>query len=155
MSQNWQVATNIAERIKDVRNNVFRMTQAEFGNEVFRSSGSVSDWERGKTVPDPLFLSQLARKLNTSVEMFTDDGPMPSSVVNEAVYAPASPELHHFDQVALRAVAALTGGISAAARILATLPNEVFLEAAAALDAASTQSDTDNGGPDDRKRGGE
>ena len=88
MPRDWKMASNIGERLYDVRWRVFhKMTQPEFGDVVFRSVSTLSSWENGHGRPDPLFLRQLAKRIGAPLRVFEEDGPLPSSIVNGPVNA--------------------------------------------------------------------
>lgn len=140
MPQDWVIAPDIGARIKDVRKRIFRMTQVAFADEVFRSEGSISDYERGKTVPEPIFLRQLAKRIGTSPGVFGDGGPMPSSIVNGPVNNPGRAELTQRDRNVVEAWGLLSEAVVRSSGILqgvavgdqAAAPDERVLRSRAA-----------------------
>ncbi len=76
----------MGERLRDVRKNIFDMSQDDFGDVVFRGRSTVQSWERGRNEVPPEFVRQLAKLIGAPLRVFSDGGPMPSSVVNGPVY---------------------------------------------------------------------
>ena len=80
----WIRAENIAERMSDLRD-ATGWSQADLGERVDRVWQTVSDWERGERPPPRRVLVRLAREQGWDIEIFTEGGPMPSTVVNKPV----------------------------------------------------------------------
>ena len=80
----WIRATNIAERMSDLRD-AMGWDQADVAKLVDRTWQTVSDWERGLRPPPSKVLTRLAREQGWPITIFTEGGPMPASIVNSAV----------------------------------------------------------------------
>ena len=80
----WIRATNIAERMSDLRD-AMGWDQADVAKLVDRTWQTVSDWERAVRPPPKNVLVRLAREQSWPITIFTEGGPMPASVVNGPV----------------------------------------------------------------------
>ena len=85
MAKNWKVASDIGDRLKDVRTQVYDVGLVEFADIVFKARSTVSGWEGGTGQPGKRFLRQLAKRIGAPVEIFREGGPLPSEGVNGPV----------------------------------------------------------------------
>ena len=85
-SEEWVTATNIAVRIRDLRKALSGgLTQRQLAVRAGVGSKQVSKWEKGNQVPAQPRLSSWAEREGWPITIFAEDGPMPASVVNNAV----------------------------------------------------------------------
>lgn len=92
----WKRAGNLAERLKDLRLALGRssgriVTQEDFGELAGVTGQSVSDWERGESLPSRSTLARLAKRVGILVSGFQEGGPMPSTMAPKAPSGPATP----------------------------------------------------------------
>ncbi len=72
-SERNSILASFAGRMKKCHRNLEkaeggdRISQEELGRRVGRGGGSVSEWERGETIPDVFTLAALARLFNRSL----------------------------------------------------------------------------------------
>jgi transcriptional regulator with XRE-family HTH domain len=86
----WTLATDIAERIYQLREVVLGWTQQEFGTEAGVAWGQVSAWENGHARPPRGRLERLTAKFGWPLEIFREGGPLPSEVILAKVPQPAA-----------------------------------------------------------------
>jgi len=86
----WTLASNIAERIYQLREVVLGWTQQEFGTEAGVAWGQVSAWENGHARPPRGRLQRLTAKFGWPIDIFQEGGPLPSEVIIARAPQPGS-----------------------------------------------------------------
>lgn len=87
---NWTIATDIAERIKDLRKVLQskpdkKLPQEELGMRAGVRPSQVSQWERGVQQPSRSRLERWAEREGWPVDIFAEGGPKPSEVLSPTV----------------------------------------------------------------------
>jgi transcriptional regulator with XRE-family HTH domain len=92
----WVVATNIGDRLKDLRGTM-NWSQQDLAGLLDRDLGTVAKWEKGVEPVPKSALDRLAEAFDWTVTMFVEGGPMPSDVleppVAEAEPTPEVPDI--------------------------------------------------------------
>lgn len=84
----WKVASDIAERMKELRE-AAGWTQVDLAAVTGRRVAPISNWERAVSTPPRGVLERLAKGFGWPVEMFAERGPRPSSIIRGPVALPS------------------------------------------------------------------
>lgn len=78
---NWQIASDIAERVLELRT-ATGMTQEELGKLAGVNGRQIYSWEKGHAVPPRGRLVRLCERQDWPIDMFAEGGPRPKTCVN-------------------------------------------------------------------------
>ena len=111
-SMNWVVASNIAERIKDLRQALGggrRLLQSDLATRAGVRTSQVSQWERGAQQPSRSRLERWAEREGWPHSIFEEGAPLPSEVLGKSQGRPSTEDpdavLARFYQVMAEAAA--------------------------------------------------